>query len=189
MWILAVIGGLVVLVALYVACRGRYYTRLFSARSFREFHRGLSRAIEAAQRKAPDQPPSRDDGTAFVTDSGLAVAVTSSKGDDGNQALHISLSQPGQVTTHALCSRFGFFAVAMFEDVKGELTPYYTDSGVHHLVFRLQTPTVHLQNFDLCFARYLSNYKPVPFRHEKLESEQSAAPNVGSANAPPASVS
>ena len=27
--------------------------------------------------------------------------------------MHISLSQPGQLTTHALCSRFGFFALMM----------------------------------------------------------------------------
>jgi len=189
MWTLVVIGGLIAVVALYVVSRGRYYGRLFSVASFREFHEKLSAAIAAAQRKGQDQPPSTNDGTAFVTTSGLGVAVTCSKRVDGNQTVHISLSQPGQTTTHALCSRFAFFSVAMFEGMKSDLSPYYTDSGIHHLVFRFQTLISQLQDFDVTYARYLSDYKPIPFRHEKMKSEQGAAPDAGSVNAPPASLS
>jgi len=189
MWIAIVSIVLIALVVWYVVSRGRYYNRIFSGESFREFHGALSRAVAAAQRKQPDEPPSVDDGTGFVTSAGLAVGVTCGKGGTGIQILHISLSQAGQVTTHALCSRFGFFVAAMLGDMKGELTPYYTDSGVHHLVFRFEAPALRLQDFDSSYARYSSDYKPVPFRHEKMKSEQSAAPNAGSAGAPPASVS
>ena len=172
MWDLILFGGLIVVVALFVVSNFRYYKRLFSAESFREFHRGLSMAIETARRKAPDQPPSGGDGTVFVTRSGLAVAVTFENGDEGNQTIHISLSQAGRVTTDSVCSRFAFFAVAMFGGVKLELTPYYTDSGVHHLVFRLRGPAVHLKDFDSTYARFAEDYKPIPFRHEKLESKE-----------------
>jgi len=177
MWDL-VLGGLIWVVALFVAYRVRYCKRLVSAESFREFHRGLSRAIETAQRKAPDQPPSGDDGTAFVTLSGLTVVVTF-ENDEGNQTIHISLSQAGQVTSHTVCSRFAFFAAAMFGDVKLELTPYYTDSGVHHLVFGLRGPAVHLQDFDSTYPRYAKNYRPMLFRHERLESKENPPKAVG----------
>jgi hypothetical protein len=171
MWIAAVIAVLIVLAVLYMASRSRYYARLFSAESFREFHGGLSKGIEIAQRKNPDEPPSLDDGTAFVTGPGLAVAVTCTR-HNGFDELHISLSQAGQVTTHALCSRFSFFAAIIVGDTKGELTPYYTESGVHHLVFRNCTPSIPLRNFDSTYARYLSDYTPVPFRCEKINDAQ-----------------
>jgi hypothetical protein len=161
-----------ILVAWYVASSGGYYKRLFSRESFREFHGGLSRAIAAAQRMQPGELPSVDGGTAFVTSSGLAIGVTCYKEDTAIQTLHISLSQAGQLTTHAACSRFGFFVTAMLGDMKGELIPYYTDSGVHHLVFRFQAPALRLEDFDSSYARYSSDYKPVPFRHEKMKSEQ-----------------
>ena len=168
MWIPVVIAVLIVLVALYVTLRGRYYARLFSAESFREFHSALSKAVDVAQHKPPDQRPSTADGTGFVTGPGLAVCVTCSKGDDGIQTLHISLSQARPVT-RAVCSRFGFFALVMLGDAKGELTPYFTASGVHHLVFRLQAATIPLQDFESSLARYLTDYKPIPFRYEKLQ--------------------
>jgi hypothetical protein len=173
MWELVLFGGLISVVALLVVSKFRYCKRLFSTESFREFHRELSNAIETAQRKAPDQPPSGDDGTAFVTHSGLAVAVTAENGAEGNQTIHISLSQAGRVTTHSVCSRFAFFAVAMFRGVNLELVPYYTDSGVHHLLFRLRGPAVHLQDFDSTYPRWAKDYRPIPFRHEKLESSPS----------------
>src|SRR5262245_57393078 len=119
MWLAVVIAIVIViaLMALYVASRGRYYRRIFSEESFREFHDSLSRAIAAAQTKGRDQPPSAEDGTGFVTSAGLAVGVTCNREND-IQTLHISLSQAGQITTHALCSRFGFFAVTIVGNAK-----------------------------------------------------------------------
>jgi hypothetical protein len=170
MWpaVIIAVSIVVVLLALYVASRGRYYSRIFSEGSFREFHDALARAIEAAQGKGPEQPPSPDDGTGFVTSAGIAAGVTCTRERDGTQILHISLSQAGQITTHALCSRFGFFATTLLGNVKGSLTPYFTDSGVHHLVFRFSTAITQLEGFDSCYARYVKEYKPIPFRHEKL---------------------
>jgi len=176
MWILVVIGGLVVVIILYVASRSRYYGRLYSIENFREFYQKLSAAIVTAQCKGQVPSPSPNDGTGFVTTAGLGVAVTCRKSDESNQMVHVSLSQPGQATTHALCARFAFFVVAMFGGIKGELTPYYTDSGVHHLVFRFQTAILQLQDFDTTYARYVSDFKPIPFRHEKIKSEQITQP-------------
>jgi hypothetical protein len=177
MWTLVVIGGLILIVGFFVLSRGRYYGRLFSVDSFREFHGTLSKAFAVAQGKQPNEPASINDGTGFMTSSGLAVGVSCSKESTGTQKLHVSLSQPGNITTHELCSRFGFFVVAMLGDARGEFTPFYTDSGVHHLVFRFQAPVMRLQDFDSSYAQYLSSYKPIAFRHEKMKSEQGAAAN------------
>ncbi len=183
MWVTAFCFALIIVFAVpvvwFVVSRNRYYKRIFSVESFREFHGALLRAVAAAQRQQAEAPPSPDDGTAFVTSSGLAVGVTCSKESSGPQTftiLHISLSQAGQITTHALCSRFGFFVVAMLRDMKGELTPVYSDSGVHHLVFRFQEPALRLQDFDLSYARYAGDYRPIPFRRRQIEADHGAAP-------------
>jgi hypothetical protein len=167
MWALAIVAGVVVVLILYVAYRGRYYRAVFSEENFREFHEKLSAAISQAQRKSPGEPPSPNDGTGFTTRAGLAVGVTW-KCQEGVQAVHLSLSQVGQVTTRAVCSRFGFFTIVMFEDLKAELSPFYTNSGVHHLLFRFPAGmNLLLRNFDATFARYSNDYRPIPFRHEQ----------------------
>jgi hypothetical protein len=172
MWILVISGGLILaIITSFVIFRGRYYRGLFSAESFREFHQGLSKGITAATSKAPNQTPSPDDATAFVTSFGLAAGVTSNIGEDGRQTLHISMSQPGQITTHTVCSRFGFFTIVMFGGLKAELSPYYTESGVHHLVFRFETVVTSVLDFDAAYARYLKDYRAVPFQQTKLKSE------------------
>jgi hypothetical protein len=55
----------------------------------------------------------------------------------------------------------------MFENLKAELSPFYTNNGVHHLVFRFYTgANLQLCEFDAAFARYAKDYKPVPFRQK-----------------------
>ena len=66
----------------------------------------------------------------------------------------------------------------MFSDMQFELTPYYTDSGVHHLVFQFQTSVIRLHDFDSSYERYTNDYKrgdkSIRFRYEKVTSEHSA---------------
>ena len=68
-----IVGGVVVMVVVaFIVSRGRYYRRMFSDENFREFYTGLLRAIESAKAAREDQEPNIDDGTAFITDAGLA---------------------------------------------------------------------------------------------------------------------
>ena len=176
MWIPAVVAALVVMVAgAYIVSRSRYYGRMFSEANFRAFHSGLSHAIKIAKGKGADSKPSLDDGSAFVTDAGLAVGITCATDEDGSQTIHISMSQPGWHTTHGVCSRFGFFAVAMLRENKAELVPFFTESGVHHLVFRCQSQHLKVQDFDDAHSVYLAEYRPIPFEYQKIESEPSLA--------------
>ncbi len=160
--------ALVAAVYAFVASRRRYYDRMFSEENFRVVHSGLSRAIEVARKKNADVPPSDDDGTAFVSDAGLAVGVTWSNDDAGSCTLHISMSQAGQITTDAVCSRFGFFIVAMLSGNTAELAPFSTESGVHHFVYRLQSGDVSVKEFDTAYSAYVADYKRIPFERRKI---------------------
>lgn len=173
-WSVLVGSVVVILIAAFVVTRGRYYRRMFSDGNFREFHARLSQAIEKAMVKNQNQDPSLEDGTAFLTDAGLAISVTFNPDDDEVYALHVSISQPSGPTTHSVCSRFGFFIVAMLWDNKSEVVPFFTKSGVHHLRFEFQSQDVTLLDFEKSFSHYLNEYRPVPFQCLELGSELSA---------------
>jgi len=178
MWILIAIVGLIVLaVGAYIVPRHRYYGRMFSEANFRAFHSGLSRAVDVAQEKSAGNPPNVEDGSAFMTDAGLAVGVTAPTGESGQHALHISMSQPGARTTHAVCSRFGFFAVAMLGGEKVEITPYFTESGVHHLVIRSHPREASVLAFDEAHSVYLNKYRAIPFEYQEIGSEPCSTAN------------
>jgi hypothetical protein len=178
MWILLIIVALIAIATVvYTVSSGRHYGRMFSDANFRAFHNALSRAIEVARGKSASSEFSLDDGTAFVTDAGLGVSVTLFPQGDGSHALHIAMSQAGRHTTHSVCSRFGFFTVAMLKDNKAELVPYFTASSVHHLVFRLQSPDVAVQDFDATYSQYRDEYRPIPFQYQNINGEQTAAAN------------
>jgi hypothetical protein len=159
--------GLGLLVILYVVRRIRFYRRQLSEASFRAFHDGLSRALQAAKVKA-EGPPSVEDGSAFVTEAGIAGAVTLSTDEQGCHLLHISLSQPGGIITRAVACHVGFLVVATLEGNTCELSPYFTGSGVHHLVFRLPSRDVIARPFAESYSAYLSGYRPVPYVYEPL---------------------
>ena len=185
MWYTAVPVGLIVLViVLFFVSNWRYYGRMCSEDHFREFHGKLLRAIEAARDKEPADDPvaAAEQGTAFVTDASLGVFVTFTPAEGGAYDLTISLSQPGRVTTHSLSSSFGFFIVAILWGTHAEMDPYYTESGVHYMAFRLQSPDLVLNDFESSYARYQSGRQPIPFRYEELGS-QSAAPSDAEAGA------
>ena len=176
MWIaIGCVALLLAVVGVYIVSLSRYYGRMFSEANFRAFHSGLSTAVKTAQEKGEDADPSLDDGTAFVTDAGLAVGATWNGYEDGAHTLHISMSQPGGNTTHAACSRFGFFALAMLQDNKAELTPFFTESGVHHLVFRFQSQDLKILDFKASDSAYRAEYKAIPFKYEKLGGAPSPA--------------
>jgi hypothetical protein len=168
----AVIAALVVLAAVaYFARIRRYYGRMFSEDNFREFHKGLSRAMEVAKGKGPDAVPSPEDGSAFVTGAGLAVGVTFSLDEDETYRLHVSLSQTERPTTHAVSSRFAFFIVAMLGHNKAKLFPYFTESRVHHLVFWFRSDDLEVRDFDGAYSKYQNEYTEIFFLFHEIEGE------------------
>jgi hypothetical protein len=170
MWIiLTIVVLLAIIVAAYLVSCSRYYGRMFSDAHLSAFHGALLSAIQAARSKHTNNEPRLTDGTAFVTDAGLGVGVTLCSQNDGVHALHISMSQTGRYTTHSVCSRFGFFVVAMLGRNQFELLPYFTASSVHHLVFRLHSPDITLQNFAATYAQYRNEYKPIQFQYRDIE--------------------
>ena len=167
MWFLIIVGVVAVIaVGGFIASRGRYYAKMYSESNFRSYYDAVSRAVGIARAKAANTEPRLDDGTAFVTDAGLAVAITCPA--DGSPALHISLSQPGGHTTRAVCSHFGFFALAMFAKNKADLHAFSTESGVHHLVFRFQSQDFSIQDFAAANAMYRTEYRPIPFEFQAV---------------------
>jgi hypothetical protein len=167
MWIAGVITALVVfVVALYIVKSRRYYKRMFSEANFRAFHSGLSKAIEAAKGRDADALPSPENGSAFVTEAGLGVCVTYDTAEGGSEVLTISMSQPGRHTTHAVCSRFGFFALVMLQENKAEFAPFFTQSGVHYLVFQFESRDPRVRDFDDTYAGYVADYKHIPFEDQ-----------------------
>lgn len=158
---------------------GRYYRRLFSDESYREFFGGLTHALDVARSKAPGAAPALGDRTAFQTASGLAVGVSASDDEGGGLSVHVSLSQVGRPTTHAACSHFGFLVVNMLDQNRATLTPFFTDSGVHHLLFQFESRDLLIRPFDEVVAVHRDAFSPIPFRHER-DLSQGPAVDPGS---------
>lgn len=147
----------------------RYDRRMYSETHWREFHSRMATAIETARRKPAGAHPDRLDGTAFETSAGLLVAVTGGRFESGEPQLHISFSQPGRLTTHRVCSHFGFYVIMMVGGQAAEIAPFYsTNSGVHHLLFKLRTATLNLADFATCYAAHRKHYEPLPYEPADL---------------------
>ena len=166
---IVILASAVLLAILLIARKIRYYGHLFSESNYRAFYDGFSRALKVAKTNAGNNPPNLEDGTAFVTERGLAVSVTFSANASDAYVLHISLSQPGGITTRSVCSRFGFFTVAMLQGNKCQLAPFYTKSLIYHLAFQFRSRDVVVQPFSDAYAAYLANYKPIPFEYEPAQ--------------------
>jgi hypothetical protein len=88
---------------------------MFSESHFREFHSTLAAAIGATTARKERRELGSYDRSHFVTGAGLGAAVTLSPHSEGGYTLHISLSQPGRMTTHAVATRFGLFILGMLQ--------------------------------------------------------------------------
>jgi hypothetical protein len=161
---LAVVSICVLLVVLRLRSELSYYRALYSEASLREFYDRLSKGIEAARQKGVHGVVSLDDGTAFVTSFGICTCVSWETGTDGNEILRVSLSQRERMTTSAVCSRFGFFVIAMLGLTEVRLTPFFSESGIRYLDFQLSDSSLNLQPFGACFARFLKDYEPIFFK-------------------------
>ena len=165
--LIAVVSGAVLLYR-----RGAYYGRIFAPAHFWEVYStfmGLIEAEREAQRSGDQLPrPSR-----AVTSAGLVLGVTyRSDGDD--PVLHISLSQQGRATTGAVANRFGFFLLSAVNGNKLSLDPFFTGSGVHHLVFKGALAPLAVNDFDTTFDAYRSSYRPLAFALRAFDHPESA---------------
>jgi hypothetical protein len=155
----------------------RYYGRMFSESHFREFHTALAAAIRATATMEELQMPGADDSARFITKAGLGAAATFSRRPSGGYNLHISLSQPGRMTTHAVSGHFGLFILAMLQGNKAGLTAYFTDTGVRHLSFELASPTVVVEAFETAYfgySKYFREHKTIPFECCNIETMETA---------------
>lgn len=60
----------------------------------------------------------------------------------------------------------------MLAENNAEITPFFTESGVHHLAFRLQSQDLNVPDFATAQALYLDEYSPVPFQYQEAEAKQ-----------------
>ena len=65
----------------------------------------------------------------------------------------------------------------MLRENKADLMPFFTESGVHHLVFCFRSRDLIVQGFDVAHSLYLDEYKPIPFEYQEIESEPPMWPN------------
>jgi hypothetical protein len=150
--ILGIVAALVL--AGFVAQRAKYHRRLFSDAHFREVYDAFVPALGS--------------GRAFVTSAGLTVAVTRTEADD-RRILHVSLSQASGYTTYAVAGRFGFFLVAILNRNKMDLDPFFTRSGVRHLVFTSPAAPLEINDFDNVIQQYRRGYRPLPYTLRAIE--------------------
>lgn len=151
----AIPGIVVALAVAGLVRRAKYYGRLFSDAHFREVYDGFV--------------PALGPGGAFVTSAGLAVAVTRTE-VDGRRILHVSLSQASGYTTSAVAGRFGFFLVAILNRNKMNLDPFFTRSGVRHLIFASPAAApLEINDFDSVIQHYRSGYRPLPYALRAIE--------------------
>jgi len=154
----------------------QFYYRLFSKANFRAFHSGLSQATELAREKRT-VVRGANDVVFFMTGAGLQVGVS---WDQRSSQLHISMEQQIRPTTHAVCSRFGYFALVMFAENRGHFaeTPCFTASGVHHIVFQFQlNDELKIREYDSVQAICDAKGGGIPF-------EYSDVPTVRKTHAP-----
>lgn len=148
--------GIVAALALagFVAQRAKYYRRLFSDAHFREVYDAFVLSLGS--------------GRAFVTSAGLTVAVTRTESGD-RRVLHVSLSQTSGYTTYSVAGRFGFFLVAILNRNKMDLDPFFTRSGVRHLVFAYPAAPLEINDFDNVIQQYRRGYRPLPYTLRAIE--------------------
>jgi hypothetical protein len=144
---------------------------MYSDGNFQAFFEVVAQALLVAREESEKHPRSCKAESTVVTNAGLAICVTFPVHEDGSRVLHLSMSQPGRRTTHAVCSRFGFFAAAMLGSNQTEFISYFTESGVHYIAFKLAALRIH--RFESAYDAYLKQYRSIPFEYlgtEEIEA-------------------
>jgi hypothetical protein len=106
-----------------------------------------------------------------VTSQGLALVVTRHRTDEA-AVLHVSISQRDRPTTQAVASRAAFIILAALARNPAELSPFFTESRVFHLVLvyrgEAMTRPLELRPADEVLVEYMTGYRPVSFAYREL---------------------
>jgi hypothetical protein len=163
-----------VVALIYVVRRARYYGRLFAPAHLREIHAALVELVERVpERDDPTAAPAPDDASdcSRVTSQGLALVVTRHRTDEA-AVLHVSISQRDRPTTQAVASRAAFIILAALARNPAELSPFFTESRVFHLVLvyrgEAMTRPLELRPADEVLVEYMTGYRPVSFAYREL---------------------
>ena len=167
-WILIPLLLIVLLILIFLISKSRYYRRMFSQGHFLEVHERFTAALRTALKCSGDTTPNPDDGTAFISSAGLLIAV-SNHFEEGRHALHVSISQPGVVNTHAVANRFSFFFLAILGGNTMDLSPFYSQNHVQHLVLIRDNPELQINAFEESYADYRRNFRPIPFQPHHVD--------------------
>jgi len=127
-WILAGLGGLVVL---WVVTRARKYGRIFADAHFIEVGGAAAKIKAAALAKGDSEPSSADDPRTLQTSANVAIFYTVRK-DDLRYVHHCSVSVRGGPTTHAVGRTFVAFAAKLFGLPLDRMAFAVAPSTVHH---------------------------------------------------------
>jgi len=167
--------GLIVLIVLVVAviwwhvvAGNRYYKKLYSEAHFREVYDSFVQMVKRAEEKC-GKGPADEQREHYVTSAGLVVVVTVDPMGSGKE-LHVSMSQRGTVTLHAVSEYFGGFFLNILSPNKIIFTPFFTESQVHHLVFRYNGELM-FETFEEAYRQTNENPKRIPYEFHPMNQE------------------
>ena len=118
-----------------------------------------------ALKLGPVGKPSMENRTGFQTSAQIGLSFSREIEDD-KDLIHLAVSQVGNITTHAVANRIGFFMVQLLNKNKADADFFFTESGVHHLVFQRQSGGEWVLNDVPSALAGMENYEPLPFHAE-----------------------
>ena len=160
---LFVIAALIGLIVLALRKKTAYYQKIYSDAHYAEISRWLVDALALG----PVSQPSVENRTGFQTSAQIALSF-SRKIEGGKDLIHLGVSQVGNITTHAVASRIGFFMVQLLNKNRADADFFFTESGVHHLVFQKQAGGEWVVNDVPSALEQMAQYEPLPFHAEAL---------------------
>lgn len=162
LWFVLVVVALIIAA---IAMFSRKYSKLFDETTFEEFYECMIEAIRAAVQAQGELSTESmiDNGMGFRLSADIAASVTFAQQEDGF-LLHIALSQPDGVTTHAASSRFRFFLLAMLNKNQVQIMPFSTPSHLHHILLKLESADIVFNSFEESYREYQQNYQLFPVK-------------------------
>ena len=148
---------MIAIVVLWVVRRSRYYGKIFSDSHYAEVAFWAARMID----RHPVKESSMANGTALMTDAGLAIAYTSEI-NQGDRSIHFSISQAGGYTTGAVGGKFVFLLIRLLNKNKCKANIFKTDSTVHHAVFEMPVSENWILEDLAHVVSDMKGYQPLP---------------------------
>ncbi|MFX0152299.1 MAG: hypothetical protein ACFFAJ_16040 [Candidatus Hodarchaeota archaeon] len=137
---LAILGIVVLVVAVYMASRLKRYSKIFNTNHYYEIYRKIGEIKEAAikniESEESDALWNKADPRALFTEAGLAIFYTISKTDNKYEH-HVSISQYGRYTPHAVGEHFILYVADIMSWKIQKAIFFFTELPVYHGVIEL----------------------------------------------------